>query len=103
MYGYIIVGHGVHIVIQIIDTLHTTLCYFTLSASFLYLIFLCKPKSTLLANPKILSFITSKTTSATSLLYLFPLGFKGQRSIANSLETLALCVCKPGFAKLKLL
>ena len=39
-YGCIVVGrHRFHIVIQTVDALHTRLCYFTLSASFLHLFF----------------------------------------------------------------
>jgi len=39
MYGCIVVGHRVRIVIHTVDALHTRLCYFTLSARFLYLFF----------------------------------------------------------------
>ena len=46
-YGCIIVGHKVSIVIHTVDDLHTRLCYFTLSASFLYLF----SKHTLLRGP----------------------------------------------------
>ena len=46
-YGCIIVGHKVSIVIHTVDDLNTRLCYFTLSASFLYLF----SKHTLLRGP----------------------------------------------------
>ena len=48
-------SHRVRIVIHTKDALHTRLCYFTLSASFLYPFFT-------LQNPRIVFFIACKTT-----------------------------------------
>ena len=92
MYGCIVVGHRVCIVIHIVDALHTRLCYFTLSASFLYSSFR-KPKN----SPPLLHARLQAQLVHGSYSHCDP-RVKGQN--ANRLQTLALCVCKPGFAKL---
>ena len=79
MYGCIVVGHRVHIVIHTADTLLTRLWYFTLSASFLFTLQTCmqdyKCNCTEVQGSKIKKKIVSR-------LYF------------------ALCMRKPGFAKL---
>ena len=62
------------------------LCYFTLSASFLYSFFTLHEYSLPLSIP---SYVYAQRSQARS-----------QRSHPNSLKTLSLCVCKFGLAKL---
>ena len=82
--------HRVCIVMDTKDTLHTRLCYFKLSASFLYPFFT-------LQNSSIVSFIACKTTSVTNYTHRGPTRVKRHMQIVLRLS---LCLCKSGFAKL---